>query len=130
MCYLFSGDITLIKNTMFKDTNTLDLKKSKRPHLLLADYQMMDDKAFLLKLSTTVGKGNEKYFFKLVPNHMNRLKKVSYVDLRYVVEKSCRNNRHIGTVPEYTLKKIHNQLDKVQSELQEESYLRYKQHKR
>lgn len=125
MFYHEAGDIVYIKNSRFRDTNTIDPKSSRRPFIFLCDYEFHHDTGYLLKLSTSEGKGDSKNYYKIVPNRFNKLKRISYIDLRYVYDVNLRNGKVRGYIDSQTLKKIINKLEAAQKVNVDSVYMEY-----
>lgn len=126
MFYHEAGDIVYSNYNKFRDDNTVDVKTSKRPYLFLCDYEMGHSTGYLLKISSTVGEDeDEREFYPLVPKGQNKLRKKSYVDLRFVYDIDIRNGNIRGYVNDYVLEKIIKKLDRLQKAEQDSIYVEY-----
>lgn len=60
--------------------NSIDNKFRGRPYLI---FNMDDKYAYLLKLSSKYDKKYSQYCYEILPDAKNKLKKKSYIDLKY-----------------------------------------------
>ncbi len=88
----YRGDIIAVKNIRFKDNDYLDIRMNGHPVIILNEIRNYKDNIYVLKMSGSYDtmEGLKNYFI-LKPNKDNKLKKASYVDLRYVYKINCEN---------------------------------------
>ena len=90
--YYYRGDIIAVKNIKFKDNNFIDTRINGHPILILNQVNTLDDDLYALKISGSYSNiDGLKNYYILKPNGQNKLRKASYIDLRYVYKLPNQN---------------------------------------
>lgn len=126
----YRGDIIAVKNIKFKDSDNLDTRLNGHPVIVLNEVNNSKDSIYILKMSGSYDTvdGLEKYYI-LRPNGDNKLRKASYVDLRYVYKISYENIPcYDKFISPQQYNEILEKLEKTQSDEEEydETYLEFK----
>ncbi|PKY89688.1 hypothetical protein CYJ57_02980 [Falseniella ignava] len=129
MFYYEQGDYILLKHIPFLDDNSIDVKTSMRPFLVISDFNFTDDHCYLLKMSTDKRFKDDDNHFEIRPTRNNKLKRVSYIDLRYIYQSDNNNAKIAGHIPEALLDTIIKKLKNVQEKCECQTFIDWKENK-
>mgnify|MGYP000189300177 CR=1 FL=1 len=115
--YYYRGDIIAVKNIKFKDNNFIDTRINGHPILILNQVNTLDDDLYALKISGSYSNiDGLKNYYILKPNGQNKLRKASYIDLRYVYKLPNQNiTCYNKCVSEKQYNEIEKEIEKIQS---------------
>ena len=85
---LYPGDIIMVKNQKFKDTNKLDTKLNGHPMLVLNNVNNIGDTIYCLHISSSFRTSLSHYY------EIN-LSKKCYIDLKFIYKLECKNQTEV-----------------------------------
>ena len=127
--YYYREDIIAVKNIKFKDNNFIDTRINGHPILILNQVNTLGDDLYALKISGSYSNiDGLKNYYILKPNGQNKLRKASYIDLRYVYKLPNQNiTCYNKCVSEKQYNEIITKLKEVQEGLEDEDYKLFKE---